>query len=82
MDAVTIMVVLFGLMALAGLIIGLMFLRHALKKRETAYTMETIKTTVIPELEAMTSRMLENSMDMVVNKSVEVAKKMTEAQFD
>ena len=74
--------VMFGLM-MAGMIGGgLMVLHHLLKRKEQQMTMEKIKTTVIPEMEAMTNRMLNNCMEVAFDKTVEMTKKMTQMEHD
>ena len=77
MTMVMVMMVAFMVAAISG---GLVLLHHMLGRQDKQVTMEQIKTQVIPELEAMTYRMLDKSFDMIPDKCVEMTKKMLKAQ--
>ena len=78
MNGTLVMVVVMGIMMIGMITAGLVALHHLLKKKEQQAMMAAIKAEVIPEIESMTSRMLTNSMDMIMNKSMEITKKMME----
>lgn len=69
---VTIMVAVIG----AGLIV----LHHLLGRKDKQVMMEQVRKEVIPEMEAMTYRMLDKSMDMIPDKMMDMTKKMLKAQ--
>ena len=70
--------VMMGVMMIGMITAGLVTLHHLLKKKEQQAMMAAIKAEVIPEIEAMTNRMVKNSMDMVLAKSMDITKKMME----
>ena len=59
---------------------GLIVLHHLLGRKDKQVMMEQFKKEVIPELEAMTYRMLDKSMDMIPDKMMDMTKKMLKAQ--
>ena len=71
---VTIMVSVIG----AGLIV----LHHLLGRKDKQMMMEQFRKEAIPELEEMTYRMLDRSMDMLPDKMMDMTKKMLKAQKD
>lgn len=78
----TLVLAFMGLIMVGMIGAGLIVLNHLLKNKERQAAMEMVRTTVIPELESMTNRMLEKSMDMAFNKTAEMTKKMMETQYD
>ena len=77
MTMVMVMMVVFMVAAIGA---GLVILHHMLGRKDKQVTMEEIKNSVIPELEAMTYRMLDKTMDMIPDKTVEMTKKMLKVQ--
>ena len=77
MTMVMVMMVVFMVAAIGA---GLVILHHMLGRKDKQVTMEEIKNSVIPELETMTYRMLDKTMDMIPDKTVEMTKKMLKAQ--
>lgn len=59
--------VIIGIFLVTAMIVGVMFLRHYLRKKEMMESMEMMKTKVLPEMEEMTNRML----DSVIKKTTE-----------
>ena len=59
---------------------GLVVLHHMLERKDKQVMMDQLKKEVIPELEEMTFRMLDRSMDMIPDKMVDMTKKMLEVQ--
>lgn len=78
--AMTIVMVFMVVSMVGGIGGGLMILDHLLEKQDKQVEMEQIKTQVLPELEAMTYRMLDKTFDMIPDKCVEMTKKMLKAQ--
>ena len=76
----TMMVMYCGLFTIGVIGLGLIAFHHILKKKEREMTMDQIKNKVIPELEAMTYRMLDKTMNDLPEKCVEMTKKMIKAQ--
>ena len=64
--------VMIGVFLVAAMIVGIMFLHHYLRKKEMMESMEMMKTKVLPEMEEMTNRMLDN----VMNKTTEAMETM------
>lgn len=79
--AMTMLLLVVGLSGLGAITAGAIALHHAFKGKEQRVAMDKIKTEVIPELEQMTKRMMTETMDLVMDKSVEMTKKMMEAQY-
>lgn len=71
------MIVMFGLIMAGIITAGLIVLHYELKKKESAHIVEAMKTTVIPAIQEMTKNVLNESMDMVFEKSIDMTKKMT-----
>ena len=61
---------------------GLIVLNHLLQMKKEQMIMESIKTRVIPELEACTFRMMDKMFDVIPDKCVEMTKKMMKAQYE
>lgn len=78
--AMTMVMVFMVVFMVGGIGGGLVLLHHLLEKQDKQEEMEQIKTKVLPELEAMTYRMLDKSFDMIPDKCVEMTKKMMKAQ--
>ena len=78
--AMTMVMVMMATILVAAIGAGLIVLHHMLGRKDKQVTMEEIKKDVIPELEAMTYRMLDKTMDMIPDKTVEMTKKMLKAQ--
>ena len=77
MTMVMVMMVTFMVAATGA---GLVVLHHLLGRRDKEVTMEQLKKDVIPELETMTYRMLDKSMDMIPDKMADMTKKMLKVQ--
>lgn len=78
----TLVLVFMGLIMVGMIGAGLIALNHLLKNKERQAAMEAIKTTVLPEMEAMTNRMLEKCMDTAFEKTIDMTKKMTESMYN
>lgn len=78
----TLVMVFVGLIMVGMIGAGLIVLNHLLKNKERQAAMEAVKTTVLPEMESMTNRMLEKCMDTAFSKTIEMTKKMMETQYD
>lgn len=78
--AMTMVMVMMVTIMVAAICAGLMVLHHLLERKDKQVMMEQIKKDVIPELEEMTFRMLDRSMDMIPEKMVDMTKKMLKAQ--
>ena len=78
--ASTILVVLVGLMGIGLIGASLVALHHLLARKDKQVTFEQLKTQVIPELESMTIRMMDKTMDMLPEKCIDLTKKMLKAQ--
>lgn len=78
--ATTMVMVMMVTIMVAAIGAGLVILHHSLARKDKQVTMEEIKRNVIPELESMTYRMLDKSMDMIPDKTVDMMKKMLKAQ--
>ena len=76
----TVMAVYCGLITLGLIGIGLIAFHHLLKRKDGQMTMDQIKEKVIPELEQMTYRMLDKTMDELPDKCIEMTKRMIKAQ--
>ena len=78
--AMTMVMVMMVIFMVAVIGAGLVILHHMLERRDKQVMMEQFKKDVIPELEAMTYRMLDKSMDILPDKMVEMTKKLLKAQ--
>ena len=78
--AMTMVMVMMATFMVAAIGAGLVVLHHLLGRRDKEVTMDQLKKDVIPELETMTYRMLDKSMDMIPDKMVDMTKKMLKAQ--
>lgn len=78
--AMTMVMVVMVVFMVAVIGAGLVVLHHLLERKDKQLMMEQIEKRMIPEMEAMTYRMLDKSFDMIPEKCVEMAKKMLEAQ--
>lgn len=78
--AMTMLVVMMVVLMVAAISAGLVVLHHMLERKDKQVTMDQLKKEVIPELEEMTLRMLDRSMDMIPDKMVDMTKKMLKAQ--
>lgn len=78
--ASTILVVLVGLMGIGLIGASLVALHHLLERKDKQVTFEQLKTQVIPELESMTMRMMDKTMDMLPEKCIDLTKKMLKVQ--
>ena len=78
--AMTMVMVMMVTLMVAVIGAGLVVLHHMLGRKDKQVTMDQLKKDVIPELEEMTFRMLDRSMDMIPDKMVDMTKKMLEAQ--
>lgn len=78
--AMTMMMVMFGLIGIGVIGAILIVLHHLLARKDKQMVMDAIKTTVIPELEKMTMDMMEKSMDIIPDKIGDMTKKMLQVQ--
>ena len=78
--AMTMVMVMMVTLMVAVIGAGLVVLHHMLGRKDKQVTMDQLKKDVIPELESMTYRMLDKTMDMIPDKTVEMTKKMMKAQ--
>lgn len=78
--AMTMVMVMMVTLMVAAIGAGLVVLHHMLGRKDKQVTMDQLKKEVIPELEEMTFRMLDRSMDMIPDKMVDMTKKMLKAQ--
>lgn len=78
--AMTMVMVMMVALMVAVIGAGLVALHHMLGRKDKQVTMDQLKKDVIPELEAMTYRMLDKTMDMIPDKTVEMTKKMLKIQ--
>lgn len=78
--AMTMVMVMMVTLMVAAIGAGLVVLHHLLERKDKQVAMDQLKKEVIPELEAMTYRMLDKTMDMIPDKTVEMTKKMLKAQ--
>lgn len=78
--AMTMVMVIMVVFMVAVIGAGLVVLHHLLERKDKQLMMEQIEKRMIPEMEAMTYRMLDKSFDMIPEKCVEMTKKMLEAQ--
>ena len=78
--AMTMMMVMMVTLTVAVIGAGLMVLHHMLERKDKQVMMDQLKKEVIPELEEMTFRMLDRSMDMIPDKMVDMTKKLLKAQ--
>lgn len=78
--AMTMMMVMFGLVGIGVIGAILIVLHHLLARKDKQMVMDAIKTTVIPELEKMTMDMMEKSMDIIPDKIGDMTKKMLQVQ--
>lgn len=80
--AMTMVMVIMVTLMVAVIGTGLVALHHLLGRKDRQVMMDQLKKDVIPELEAMTYRMLDKTMDMIPEKTVEMTKKMMKAQYE
>lgn len=80
--AMTMVMVIMVTLMVAVIGTGLVVLHHLLGRKDRQVMMDQLKKDVIPELEAMTYRMLDKTMDMIPEKTVEMTKKMMKAQYE
>lgn len=78
--AMTMVMVMMVALMVAVIGAGLVVLHHMLGRKDKQVTMDQLKKDVIPELEAMTYRMLDKTMDMIPDKMMDMTKKMLKAQ--
>lgn len=78
--AMTMMMVMMVTLMVAVIGAGLMVLHHMLERKDKQVMMDQLKKEVLPELEEMTFRMLDRSMDMIPDKMMDMTKKMLKAQ--
>lgn len=78
--AMTMVMVMMVTLMVAVIGAGLVVLHHMLGRKDKQVTMDQLKKDVIPELEAMTYRMLDKTMDMIPDKMMDMTKKMLKAQ--
>ena len=78
--AMTMVMVMMVTLMVAVIGAGLVVLHHMLERRDQQAMTDRLKKEVIPELEEMTFRMLDRSMDMIPDKMVDMTKKMLKAQ--
>lgn len=76
----TMVMVMMVTLMVAVICAGLIVLHHLLERKDKQVMMEQVRKDVIPELEAMTYRMLDKSMDMIPDKMMDMTKKMLKAQ--
>ena len=80
--ATVLVAIIFGALVFSVVGAGLILMNYFLKKKGTENYFKGFKTAVIPEVESMTKRIMNDSMDLVMNKTVEMTKKMMGSDFD
>lgn len=78
----TVMMVILMMLGIQVTIFGAILLHHSLKGKEQAEMMDQITTKMYPELEQMTSRMIERTVDSTCNKMVEMTKELNKIQYE
>ena len=74
----TMVMVAYAVLCAGFVAAGIVILHHVLKKWGTERAVESMKTKVLPEVEAMTTRMFNNMVDQTMDKTVKMVEKMTE----
>lgn len=74
--------IIFGALVFGIVGAGLIVLNYLLAKKKQEEVFKGVKEAVIPEFESMTKRMLADSMDLVMEKSIAMTKKMMNGSLE
>ncbi len=80
--ATVLVAIIFGALVFGGVGAGLILMNYFLKKKGTENYFNGFKAAIIPEVEGMTKRIMNDSMDLVMDKTVEMTKKMMASNFN